>query len=163
MKRMKTMFLGITLFCCAMSVNAQEVAVDNNVDNTYIQIGANQEPITNVNLTLDELTAKVGELDTILEGDEFQLYASGDYTYRVENGIVVSQAIQIADEEDTKKTYNEILNALNKTHALRATHNTGGNFYQYADFRVQFDDFQGYSKLTFSVNPTDKDLSENNE
>lgn len=160
---MKTTFLGIALLCCAMNVNAQEVVSDTAVDNTYIQIGANQEPVTNVNLTVEELTAKVGELDAILENEDFQLYAAGDYTYRVENGIVVSQAIQIADENDTKKTYNEILNALNKTKSLKATHNTGGNFYQYGDFRVQFDDFQGYSKLTFSANPIDKDLSENNE
>lgn len=163
MKSMKAMFLGITLLCCAATVSAQEVAVNNGEENTYIQINANQEPVTNVNLTLDELTAKVGELDTILEGDNFQLYAAGDYTYRVENGVVVSQAIQIADVDDSKKAYNEILAALNKTHALKATHNTGGNFYQYADFHVQFDDFQGYSKLTFSANSTEKDLSENNE
>lgn len=157
------MFLGITLLCGALTVNAQEVAVTNGEANAYIQMDANQQPVTNVNLTLDELTAKVGELDAILENEDFQLYAAGDYTYRVENGVVVSQAIQIADADDTKKTYNEILAALNKTHALKQTHNTGGNFYQYADFRVQFDDFQGYSKLTFSANPTDKDLSENNE
>lgn len=160
---MKKMFLGLTLLCCAMTVNAQEVASDATVENTYIQIGANQEPVNNVNLTLEELTAKVGELDAILETEDFQLYAAGDYTYRIENGVVVSQAIQIADENDSKKTYNEILNALNKTKSLKATHNTGGNFYQYADFRVQFDDFQGYSKLTFSANPIDKDLSDNNE
>lgn len=160
---MKTIVLGMTLLCCAMNINAQESISDATAGNTYIKIDANQQPVTNVNLTIDELKAKVGELDTILEDDNFQLYAAGDYTYRVENGIVVSQAIQIADEEDSKKTYNEILNALNKTKALKATHNTGGNFYQYADFQIQFDDFQGYSKLTFSVNRTDKDLSENDE
>ena len=81
----------------------------------------------------------------------FQLYASGDYTYKIENGVVTSMAIQIADDNNDKKVYNQILNALAKSKSLKDTHNTGGNYYQYANFQVQFDDFEGYEKLTFSA------------
>ena len=51
--------------------------------------------------------------------------------------------------------YNKILNALAQSNSIKDTHNTGGNYYQYANFQVQFDDFEGYEKLTFSVIPAD--------
>jgi hypothetical protein len=102
-------------------------------------------------LTYDELVEKVGELETILETDDFQLYAAGDYTYKIVNGTVYSMAIQIPDDNNDKVVYNQILNALAKSNSLKDTHNTGGNYYQYADFQIQFDDFEGYEKLTFSV------------
>jgi hypothetical protein len=95
--------------------------------------------------------AKVGELETILETENFQLYAAGDYTYKIENGLVTSMAIQIPDEKNDKKVYNQILNALAKSKFVRDTHNTGGNYYLYGNFQLQFDDFEGYEKLTFSV------------
>ena len=104
-----------------------------------------------MNSTKEELEAAVGELETILETDDFQLYASGDYTYKVENGRVTSMAIQIADDNNDKIVYNQILNALAKSNSIKDTHNTGGNYYQYANFQVQFDDFEGYEKLTFSA------------
>ena len=109
------------------------------------------EPINHVNLTYDELVEKVGELETILETDDFQLYAAGDYTYKIVDGVVTSMAIQIADDKNDKVIYNQILNALAKSKPIKDTHNTGGNYYQYANFQVQFDDFEGYEKLTFSV------------
>ena len=130
---------------------AEENQVTNECDTTYIKLDENRVPITYVNLTHDELVAKVGELETILETDDFQLYAAGDYTYKIENGIVTSMAIQIADDKNDKIVYNQILNALAKSNSLKDTHNTGGNNYQYADFQIQFDDFEGYEKLTFSV------------
>ena len=130
---------------------AEENQVTNECDTTYIKLDENRVPITHVNLTYDELVAKVGELETILETDDFQLYAAGDYTYKIENGIVTSMAIQIADDKNDKIVYNQILNALAKSNSLKDTHNTGGNNYQYADFQIQFDDFEGYEKLTFSV------------
>ena len=42
-----------------------------------------------------------------------------------------------------------------RANSIKDTHNTGGNYYQYANFQVQFDDFEGYEKLTFSVIPSD--------
>lgn len=130
---------------------AEENQVTNECDTTYIKLDENRVPITHVNLTYDQLVEKVGELETILETDDFQLYAAGDYTYKIENGIVTSMAIQIADDKNDKIVYNQILNALAKSNSLKDTHNTGGNYYQYADFQIQFDDFEGYEKLTFSV------------
>ena len=130
---------------------AEENQVTNECDTTYIKLDENRVPITHVNLTYDQLVEKVGELETILETDDFQLYAAGDYTYKIENGIVTSMAIQIADDKNDKIVYNQILNALAKSNSLKDTHNTGGNYYQYANFQIQFDDFEGYEKLTFSV------------
>ena len=130
---------------------AEEAQVTSEVDTTYIKLDENRVPITHVNLTYDELVEKVGELETILETDDFQLYAAGDYTYKIENGIVTSMAIQIPDDKNDKVVYNQILNALAKSNSLKDTHNTGGNYYQYANFQIQFDDFEGYEKLTFSV------------
>ena len=130
---------------------AEEAQVTNECDTTYIKLDENRVPITHVNLTYDELVEKVGELETILETDDFQLYAAGDYTYKIEGGIVTSMAIQIPDDNNDKIVYNQILNALAKSNSLKDTHNTGGNYYLYSTFQIQFDDFEGYEKLTFSV------------
>ena len=135
-------------------MSAEEI---NEIDTTYIKLDANLEPINFVNSTFEDLQAAVGELETILETENFQLYASGDYTYKVENGYVTSMAVQIADDKNDKIVYNQILNALAKSKPIKDTHNTGGNYYQYANFQVQFDDFEGYEKLTFSVIPDDVD------
>ena len=148
----KMVLMGAMLFFSTMTLNATEnVAGPNDVDTTYIKLDENREPINHVNLTLDELKAKVGELETILETDNFQLYAAGDYTYKIEGGVVTSMAIQIPDDNNDKVVYNQILNALAQSNSIKDTHNTGGNFYLYSNFQIQFDDFEGYEKLTFSV------------
>ena len=147
----KMMLMGMMMLLSATAMYAEETNVNNDVDTTYIKLDENLEPINFVNSTKEELEAAVGELETILETDNFQLYASGDYTYKIENGVVTSMAIQIADDNNDKKVYNQILNALAKSKSLKDTHNTGGNYYQYANFQVQFDDFEGYEKLTFSA------------
>lgn len=155
MKEMKKIVLaGMMFFLGTMTLNATEnVASKDDVDTTYIKLDENREPINHVNLTYDELVEKVGELETILETESFQLYAAGDYTYKIEGGVVTSMAIQIADEKNDKIVYNQILNALAKSNSIEDTHNTGGNHYLYANFQIQFDDFEGYEKLTFSVIP----------
>ena len=147
----KMMLMGMMMFMGTAMVYAEDTNVTSEVDTTYIKLDANLEPINFVNSTKEELEAAVGELETILETDDFQLYASGDYTYKVENGRVTSMAIQIDDEKNDKIVYNQILNALAKSNSIKDTHNTGGNYYQYANFQVQFDDFEGYEKLTFSA------------
>ena len=154
MKDIKKMVLmGMMLLVGTLSMNAAEnVAGKEDVDTTYIKLDENREPINHVNLTYDELVEKVGELETILETENFQLYAAGDYTYKIEGGVVTSMAIQIADEKNDKVIYNQILNALAKSNSIEDTHNTGGNRYVYANFQIQFDDFEGYEKLTFSAN-----------
>ena len=149
--REKVTILLIALMMGPIVSYAEENQVTSECDTTYIKLDDNRVPITHVNLTYDELVEKVGELETILETDEFQLYAAGDYTYKIVDGIVTSMAIQIADDNNDKVVYNQILNALAKSNSLKDTHNTGGNYYQYADFQIQFDDFEGYEKLTFSV------------
>ena len=155
MKEMKTlkkmMLMGMMMLLSATAMYAEETNVTNEVDTTYIKLDENMEPINFINSTKEELEAAVGELETILETDNFQLYAAGDYTYKIENGVVTSMAIQIADDNNDKKVYNQILNALAKSKSIKDTHNTGGNFYLYANFQVQFDDFEGYEKLTFSA------------
>ena len=155
MKEMKTlkklMLTAMLMLVGATVMYAEENNVNNDVDTTYIKLDANMEPINFVNSTKEELEAAVGELETILETENFQLYASGDYTYKIENGVVTSMAIQIADDNNDKVVYNQILNALAKSKSIKDTHNTGGNYYQYANFQVQFDDFEGYEKLTFSA------------
>ena len=159
MKEMKTlkkmMLMSMMMLVSATAMYAEETNVTNEVDTTYIKLDENLEPINFVNSTKEELEAAVGELETILETENFQLYASGDYTYKIENGVVTSMAIQIADDNNDKKVYNQILNALAKSKSIKDTHNTGGNFYLYANFQVQFDDFEGYEKLTFSVIPAE--------
>ena len=147
----KFLFVSILLLTGTTAMCAEETNVTNEVDTVYIKLDANLEPINYVNSTFEELQAAVGELETILETENFQLYAAGDYTYKVENGYVTSMAIQIADDKNDKIVYNQILNALAKSNSIKDTHNTGGNYYQYANFQVQFDDFEGYEKLTFSV------------
>jgi len=151
MKDMKKLLLaGMMLFLGTLTLNASESTGDKEaVDTTYIKLDENREPINHVNLTKEELEAKVGELETILETDNFQLYAAGDYTYKIVNGIVTSMAIQIPDDNNDKVVYNQILNALAKSNSIQDTHNTGGNHYLYANFQIQFDDFEGYEKLTF--------------
>lgn len=153
MKEMKkTLLAGMMMFLGTITLNATENAANTgDIDTTYIKLDANLEPINHVHLTLDELKAKVGELETILETENFQLYAAGDYTYKIEDGVVTSMAIQIPDDNNDKVIYNQILNALAKSKSISDTHNTGGNHYQYATFEVQFDDFEGYEKLTFSA------------
>ena len=145
-KMMKLMLAGILLLAGTTTMNAEDNNVTSEIDTTYIKLDENREPINHV---------KVGELETILETDEFQLYACGDYTYKIENGYVTSMAIQIADDNNDKVIYNKILNALAQSNSIKDTHNTGGNYYQYANFQVQFDDFEGYEKLTFSVIPVE--------
>ena len=153
MKDMKKLVLAGMLFLVGtLTLNATENAADKEaVDTTYIKLDENREPINNVNLTKEELEAKVGELETILETENFQLYAAGDYTYKIVDGIVTSMAIQIPDDNNDKVVYNQILNALAKSNSIKDTHNTGGNYYLYANFQIQFDDFEGYEKLTFSA------------
>ena len=139
-------------FLGTISLNAMDnVDSPDDIDTTYIKLDENLEPINHVNLTYDELVEKVGELETILETENFQLYASGDYTYKIEGGVVTSMAIQIPDDKNDNVIYNRILNALAKSNSIKDTHNTGGNYYLYANFQIQFDDFEGYEKLTFSV------------
>ena len=157
---MKIMKKQITILMFALLLGAPMMyAEENNVtiecDTTYIKLDENREPINYVNWSKEDLEAKVGELETILETDAFQLYAAGDYTYKIENGYVTSMAIQIEDEKNDKVIYNQILNALAKSNSIKDTHNSGGNYYQYETFQVQFDDFEGYEKLTFSVLPLD--------
>jgi len=147
----KMMLMGMMMLVGATAMYAEETNVTNEVDTTYIKLDENLEPINFVNSTKEELEAAVGELETILETDNFQLYAAGDYTYKIENGVVTSMAIQIADDNNDKVVYNQILNALAKSKSIKDTHNTGGNYYLYANFQVQFDDFEGYEKLTFSA------------
>ena len=75
----KMVLMGAMLFFCTITLNATEnVAGPTDVDTTYIKLDENREPINHVNLTFDELKAKVGELETILETENFQLYAAGD-------------------------------------------------------------------------------------
>ena len=160
MKEMKTlkkmMLMSMMMLVSATAMYAEETNVNNDVDTTYIKLDENMEPINFVNSTKEELEAAVGELETILETENFQLYASGDYTYKIENGVVTSMAIQIADDNNDKKVYNQILNALAKSKSIKDTHNTCGNYYLYANFQVQFDDFEGYEKLTFSAITTEE-------
>ena len=152
MREMKKLLLvGLLLLTGSNMLSAEENNVTNEIDTTYIKLDENREPINHVNLTLDELKEKVGELETILETDNFQLYACGDYTYKIQNGVVTSMAIQIPDDKNDKVVYNQILNALAKSNSITDTHNTGGNHYLYANFQIQFDDFEGYEKLTFSA------------
>lgn len=156
MKAMKKIiFTGMMLLLGMPVMYAEETQVTSEIDTTYIKLDENLEPINFVNYTIEDLRAAVGELETILETEEFQLYGAGDYTYKVEGGYVTSMAIQIADDNNDKIVYNKILNALAKSNSITNRHNTGGNYYQYENFQVQFDDFEGYEKLTFSVIPLD--------
>jgi hypothetical protein len=156
MKKMKKLvFVGLMMLG-TVTVNAQDEAKSDNI----IKVDEQQVPVCYVNKTIDELRQEVGELETILETENFQLYQAGDYTYKVENYVVVSQSIQFEDTKDDKVLYNKVLADLQKTKFIRDTHNTGANNFLYTDFQVQFDDFQGYQKLTYSVIPADFDLTE---
>lgn len=148
----KVFVLGVFALLGAMNVNAQ-CLVTEEIDTTYIKLDANQLPINYINLTKAELVEKVGELETIFENEEFGLYAAGDYTFKIEGDRVISQSINIADKSEEKIVYNQILNALSKSNSLKDSHNTGGNLYEYADFQIVFDDFDGYEKLTFQAIP----------
>ena len=156
MKKMKKLvFVGLMMLG-TVTVNAQDEAKSDNI----IKVDEQQVPVCYVNKTIDELRQEVGELEPILETENFQLYQAGDYTYKVENYVVVSQSIQFEDTKDDKVLYNKVLADLQKTKFIRDTHNTGANNFLYTDFQVQFDDFQGYQKLTYSVIPADFDLTE---
>ena len=152
MKMKKVFVLGVFALLGAMNMNAQ-CLVTEEIDTTYIKLDANQLPINYINLTKADLQEKVGELETIFENEEFGLYSVGDYTFKIEGDRVVSQSINIADRSEEKIVYNQILNALSKSNSLKDTHNTGGNLYEYADFQIVFDDFDGYEKLTFQAIP----------
>ena len=156
MKKMKMIVVAGLMMLGTITVNAQDVAKSDDI----IKVDEQQVPVCYVNKTIDELREGVGELETILETENFQLYQAGDYTYKIENDVVVSQSIQFEDTKDDKVLYNKVLADLQKTKFIRDTHNTGANNYLYTDFQVQFDDFQGYQKLTFSVIPADFDLTE---
>lgn len=156
MKKMKKLvFVGLMMLG-TVTVNAQDETKSDNI----IKVDEQQVPVCYVNKTIDELRQEVGELEPILETENFQLYQAGDYTYKVENYVVVSQSIQFEDTKDDKVLYNKVLADLQKTKFIRDTHNTGANNFLYTDFQVQFDDFQGYQKLTYSVIPADFDLTE---
>ena len=75
--REKVTILLIALMMGPIVSYAEENQVTSECDTTYIKLDENRVPITHVNLTYDELVEKVGELETILETDEFQLYAAG--------------------------------------------------------------------------------------
>jgi len=164
MKMTKMVAIAAVFFFGAATANAQDAAKAQDEANAQscniIKVDANMVPVNYVNKSLDELKEGVGELETILETENFQLYQAGDYSFKVENDVVVSQSIQFEDANDDKVLYKKVLEALQKTKFIKDTHNTGGNNYQYADFQIQFDDFQGYQKLTYSVIPTDYDLTE---
>ena len=155
MKKMKMIVVAGLMMLGTITVNAQDVAKSDDI----IKVDEQQVPVCYVNKTIDELRESVGELETILETENFQLYQAGDYTYKIENYVVVSQSIQFEDTKDDKVLYNKVLADLQKTKFIRDTHNTGANNFLYTDFQVQFDDFQGYQKLTFSVIPADFDLT----
>jgi hypothetical protein len=148
----KFLLVGMMMLT-ATATYAEDTQVTNECDTTYIKLNENLEPINYVNWAKEDLEAAVGELETILETENFQLYSAGEYTYKIENGMVTSMAVQIEDEKNDKVIYNKILNALAQSKPVKDSHNTGGNFYQYTTFQVQFDDFEGYEKLTFSVIP----------
>lgn len=107
MKEMKKMVLvGMMFFLGTMTLNATENAANSkdDIDTTYIKLDENQEPINYVNLTKEELEGKVGELETILETENFQLYAAGDYTYKIEGGIVTSMAFRFLTTTMTRSS-----------------------------------------------------------
>ena len=159
MRTMKTIRMVVVaglMLLGTVTVSAQDVADGKDI----IKVDEQRVPVCYVNKTIDELRAAVGELETILETESFQLYQVGEYSFKVENGFVVSQSIQFEDTKDDKVLYNQVLADLQKTKFIRDTHNTGANNYLYTDFQIQFDDFQGYQKLTFSVIPADFDLTE---
>jgi len=155
MKKVKMIVMAGLMMLGTIAAAAQDAAENKEV----IKIDEQQVPVCYVNKTVDQLREGFDELETILETEDFQLYQAGDYSFKVVNDKVVTQSIQFEDPKDDKVLYNKILAELQKTKFIKDTHNTGGNNYQYADFQIQFDDFQGYQKLTYSV-ISDKDLTE---
>jgi hypothetical protein len=156
MKTTKMIVIAALMMLGTIGVSAQDATPQNDI----IKLNEQQVPVCFVNKTIDELRAAHGDLETILETPNFQLYQAGEYSYKVEGGLVVSQSIQFEDPKDEKILYNKILSDLQKTKFIKDSHNSGGNNYMYTDFQVQFDDFQGYQKLTFSVLPAEGDLTE---
>ena len=154
MKTVKMIVVAGLMMLVSIAAQAQDAQANKDV----ITIDEQQVPVCYVNKTIDDLRNGFEDLETILETEDFQLYQAGDYSFKVVNGKVVSQSIQFEDPKDDKVLYNKILAELQKTKFIKDTHNTGGNNYQYADFQIQFDDFQGYQKLTYSV-INDKDLT----
>ena len=64
MKEMKKMILaGVLLLMGTITLNATENNAGGKeaIDTTYIKLDENREPINHVNLTKEELEAKVGE------------------------------------------------------------------------------------------------------
>lgn len=157
MKKTKMIVIAGLMMLGTISASAQDAATQQS---DIIKIDEQQVPVCYVNKTVDELRADFGELETILETDNFQLYQGGEYSFKVENGLVVSQSIQFEDQKDEKVLYKKILSDLQKTKFIKDTHNTGGHNFMYTDFQIQFDDFQGYQKLTYSVIPVDNDMTE---
>ena len=155
MKTMKMIVLAGLMMLGTITASAQDATNDN-----VIKTDDQQVPICYVNKTIDELREGVGELETVLETENFQLYQAGDYSFKVEKGQVVSQSIQFEDPKDEKVLYKKILSDLQKTKFIKDSHNSGGNNFMYSDFQIQFDDFQGYQKLTYSVIPDSNDLVE---
>lgn len=156
MKTVKMIVVAGLMMLGTVTVSAQDAIQTNEI----IKVDEQQVPVCFVNKSIEELRTAVGELETILETENFQLYQAGDYSFKIENGLVVSQSIQFEDPKDDKQLYKKVLADLQKTKFIRDTHNTGANNFLYTDFQVQFDDFQGYQKLTFSVIPADYDLTE---
>ena len=74
----KLMLMGMMMLVGVTAMYAEENNVTSEADTTYIKLDENMEPINFVNSTKEELEAAVGELETILETDNFQLYAAGD-------------------------------------------------------------------------------------
>lgn len=156
MKTTKMIVIAALMMLGTIGVSAQDATPQNDI----IKLNEQQVPVCFVNKTIDELRAAHGDLETILETPNFQLYQAGEYSYKVEGGLVVSQSIQFEDPKDEKILYNKILSDLQKTKFIKDSHNSGGNNFMYSDFQIQFDDFQGYQKLTYSVIPDSNDLVE---
>lgn len=156
MKTTKMIVIAGLMMLGTINASAQDTTQSKEI----IQIDEQQVPVCYVNKTVDELRAAFTDLETILETDNFQLYQAGDYSFKVEKGQVVSQSIQFEDPKDEKVLYKKILSDLQKTKFIKDSHNSDGNNFMYSDFQIQFDDFQGYQKLTYSVIPDSNDLVE---
>ena len=77
MYEMKKMVLvGMMILMGGMSY-AEETQITNEIDTTYIKLDENLEPVNFVNSTFEDLQEAVGELETILETESFQLYGAG--------------------------------------------------------------------------------------
>ena len=74
MKKMKMIVVAGLMMLGTITVNAQDVAKSDDI----IKLDEQQVPVCYVNKTIDELREGVGELETILETENFQLYQAGD-------------------------------------------------------------------------------------